>query len=156
VERFWSAFGAFRAFLAEQNLGSLVIRDCELIYINFIPQGEGWATAAEVGDVLPDVQWRPQPRFLPRPSVIYWHAEFPLDEDNLGTLTIDLKRGLRLQDQVQGLQLEFTVKGLGEDRSDGALHRWFDLSREQIVRGFADITDIRIQAQYWKRNDAVY
>ena len=154
VERFWLAFGAFRTFLTEQSLGSLIIRSCELVYINFIPQGEGWRTAAEVGEVLPDVRWRLQPRFLPNPSALYWHAEFQLDKDNLGTLTIDLKRGLRLHDQVQGLQLEFTVRGLGEDKSDGALRRWFDLSREHIVRGFADITDMKVQARFWKRNDA--
>lgn len=154
AERFWSAFETFRIFLTEQSLGSVIVRSCELVYINFIPQGEGWKTSAEIGEVLPDVRWRVQPRFLPSPSALYWHAEFQLDENDLGTLTIDLKRGLRLHDQVQGLQLEFTVRGLPEDRSDGALPRWFDLSREHIVRGFADITEAKVQARFWKRNDA--
>ena len=155
VERFWSAFDTFKIFLTQQNLGSIIIRNCELVYINFIPQGEGWKNAAEVGEVLPDVHWRTEPRFLPNPSALYWHAEFQLDKDDIGTLTIDLKRGLRLHDQVPGLQLEFTVRGIGEDRSDGALRRWFDLSREYIVRGFADITEAKVQAQFWKRTDAI-
>jgi hypothetical protein len=156
IERFWSAYDTFRVFLTEQDLGQFIVRNCELVYINFIPQGEGWTTAAEIGELLPDVKWRRTPRFLPQPSVLYWHAEFPLEENGIGLLTIDLKRSLRVEDQTQGLQLEFTVRGLGEDRSDSAIRRWFDLSQEQIVRGFADITEMSVQTGLWKRSDAVH
>jgi hypothetical protein len=50
------------------------------------------------------------------------------------------------------LVAELTVRGIGPDRSVEGMWSWFDLAREWIVRGFADVTGPDVQQNIWRRN----
>ena len=43
--------------------------------------------------------------------------------------------------------IDLTVRGF----SDDGMEKWFDLAREWIVCGFADLTGKDIQAKVWRR-----
>ena len=47
--------------------------------------------------------------------------------------------------------LDLTVRGIGKDKSIEGMWDWFDLAREWIVCGFADLTGERVQTEVWKR-----
>ena len=46
---------------------------------------------------------------------------------------------------------ELTVRGIGDDRSVDGMLDWFDLAREWIVCGFADMTSEKVQRELWKK-----
>ena len=60
----------FEAFLQENKLGSIDPVQYELTYINHVPQGEGWSTFGDLGNVFPDFSWRSAKRFLPQPEAL--------------------------------------------------------------------------------------
>ena len=45
--------------------------------------------------------------------------------------------------------LDLTVRGIGKE----GMEAWFDLAREWIVCGFADLTGDEIQKTIWGRRD---
>lgn len=118
----------------------------ELTYINHILAGAGWSDLGDLGAVLPDCAWRKQDgRFLPAPQGLDWRLTFDLPEQQ-GRLHVHAANGERERDNQKLLLLDLTARGFGDD-----LHKWFDLAREWIVRGFTDLTGSSIQKSVWRR-----
>jgi len=87
---------------------------------------------------------------LPNPTNVAWQVRFELPE-NKGSLNVKLSQATRKIDGVPSLILELTAKGLGEEKTAGAIRDWFELAHEWIVRGFTELTEKEIQENIWKR-----
>jgi uncharacterized protein (TIGR04255 family) len=151
IEMFQDRLSQFEAFLRENDLGVIEPVQYEMTYINHIPQGEGWTTLNEIGKVFPDFALRAdQQRFLPEPEGINWRTSFALPEQ-AGRLHVKIQHGKHRETQQPILVLDLTVRGIGADRSVEGMKEWFDLAREWIVCGFADLTSEDVQRDVWRR-----
>ena len=65
---FLKNFEIFRRFLAEEDLGSAVLNQWELTYVNHIPAGQGWNRHGELAAVAPLLVRSGQGAFLPEPE----------------------------------------------------------------------------------------
>lgn len=148
IEEFKRHLEHFRSFLDQRSLGSIEPVQCELTYVNHIPQGALWSQAEDVGKLFPDFAWRnKKARFLPVYEAMNWRTAFRLPE-NSGRLHVSLNSAIKREGQEPVLILELKARGLGQ-RGYAELSDWFDLAHEWIVRGFADLTSEQAQTQLW-------
>jgi uncharacterized protein (TIGR04255 family) len=155
IRQFRKHLGAFEAFLNENNLGSLAPTQCELTYINHIPNGKGWENISDVGNLFPDFAWKGKgERFLPEPDGINWRTSFILP-DRVGRLHATIRRARRTKDGRELILLELCARGFPKSWNGEAMWLWYELAHEWIVRGFADITSQQIQSDVWKRKERV-
>lgn len=151
IGMFKDRLGQFRSFLFDNKLGDIEPLQYEMTYVNHIPQGEGWRTTREIGKIFPDYGIREDnQRFLQEPEGINWNTTFILP-DQAGRLHVKIRNGMSLEYNVPILMIELTVRGIGKDKSQEDMWAWFDLAREWIVRGFADLTSEEIQKNIWRR-----
>ena len=149
--QFFRHLAAFKQFLSDHDLGSVIPSECECTYINHIPKGVEWESPMDVGSVLPDVNWRQtDERFLPNPDAVSWGAIFKMAA-NSGNLFAKLNSGTRLPDNAPVFILEMTARGVALNKSDDDLRQWYGIAREWIVRGFKDLTSEKVQREHWKR-----
>ncbi|HYA40557.1 MAG TPA: TIGR04255 family protein [Syntrophobacteraceae bacterium] len=149
---FFDRLVQLRDFLTRNELGEIDPLQYEMTYINHIPQGEGWRELGQIGEVFPDFAFRIRKRFLPEPSGINWQTTFILPEKH-GRLHARIRYVRMRETKLPMLVLELTVRGIGEDKSFQGMQAWFDLAREWIVKGFADLTGSDIQRSIWKRQN---
>jgi uncharacterized protein (TIGR04255 family) len=139
-------------FNKEFEFGEIEPIDYELTYINHIEKGHGWETTEDLPHVFKDFRWNhARDRFLPKPDKIAWNTSFILPND-YGRLIVNLKQGIRKEDRLPLLLFELKTSGLGNSAKIEHYRKWFDLSREWIVRGFADLTTSE-QHKIWERED---
>jgi len=148
--RFWAAWQRFLEFCRDEKIDTPRINQLEMTYINHIVLGEGWDGTGTIGRVFPDLVWRPQRSFLPPPESMAWKSSFTLP-DALGRLHVSIRHAVRRTDMKPVLLAELTARGVPSSVDDHALRDWFHLGREWIVRGFADLTDERVQKEIWER-----
>jgi len=153
IQKFENAKSQLDAFIDEFHLGEVKPLECELTYINLIPQGVAWRSVKDLPNVIGDLTWTSDKHeFLSVPANIAWHARFELP-DGKGWLNVKLSEGKRKVDGngSPALVFELAAKGLGDDRSVAAMRDWFDLAHEWIVRGFTDLTAKEMQQKIWER-----
>lgn len=151
IRKFERAKVHLEAFATELNLGGIKPVECELTYINHILKGQGWESISDLPEVIPDFSWQKEKHhFLPSPTNVAWQIRFELPEKK-GWLNVRLNQATRKTDGVPILILDLTAKGLGEEKSATAMHNWFELAHEWIVRGFTELTAKEIQNTFWKR-----
>jgi uncharacterized protein (TIGR04255 family) len=149
-KRFTDRCAEFEAFLVENQLGRVEPLQLEMTYLNHIPVQSGWQSLGDVGKVFPDFNWRLGDRFFGPPEKVNWRTSFALPEKR-GRLHLVIQSALRRQDRLPLFIVELTVRGIGAERELGAMWGWFDMAREWIVRGFADITGPEVQKTVWRR-----
>lgn len=149
-EKFWSAWERFGEFCQEEKIGTPQVNQLEITYINHIVQGKGWGGIETIGQVFPDIGWRVQRSFLPPPESVAWKASFAMP-GNVGRLHASVRPAIRRRDDIAVLLCELTVRGVPSSTGNSAIREWFSLSREWIVRGFADLTHEQVQEKIWKR-----
>jgi uncharacterized protein (TIGR04255 family) len=149
-ETFWKAWEHFVQFCTKENLGEPSVNQLEITYINHIPSGQAWTTLCDLGMVFPDVAWRCKDRFLPSPESMGVRTSFILPESQ-GRLHVSLKHAIRVADSKPVLLCDLTARGMPAGKDSSAIKTWFGLGREWIVRGFADLTDEKTQAEQWGR-----
>ena len=139
----------FETFLSELGIGTLVPCQYEMTYVNHIPRGQGWDELADLGNVFPDFAWNTREgRFLDVPQGRNLRVNF-LVPDRTARLHATIRNAELKGDPL--VLFELTVRGFSPDSSREAMWRWFDLAREWIVRGFADLTGEEIQRNVWRR-----
>jgi uncharacterized protein (TIGR04255 family) len=153
IEMFKDRLSKLESFLKENDLGVVEPLQYEMTYINHIPQGDGWTSLNEIGNVFPDFSLRlNEYRFLPEPEGINWRTSFVLP-DQAGRLHVKIQHGKLRETGKPVVVLDLTVRGIGADRSSEAMKEWFDLAREWIVRGFADLTGEGVQKEIWRKTN---
>lgn len=155
--RFDSCFKRFREyrkqfeqFCANSGLNLPPPNQYELTYVNHVPRGEGWNSTADVGAIFPDIGWRTDREFLPSPKTITWSTVFEMPEGT-GRLHASVKTARKKPDNTEVLLLDLTARGFPNNSEVGSEQDWFNLAREWIVKGFADLTDRTIQTDRWGR-----
>ncbi len=149
-EKFWKAWVRFVQFCRDEDLGNPGINQLEITYINHIPSGAAWESLADVAKVFPDLSWRNAARFLPSPESVGLRLAFALPESQ-GRLHVSLKHAIRVADDQPVLLCELTARGMPRGSDEAAIRDWFDLGREWIVRGFADLVGEAVQRECWGR-----
>jgi uncharacterized protein (TIGR04255 family) len=143
----------FLKFLKAEGMAEPTPSSCELTYTNYIVHGDGWTSMADVSSIFTDFCWKGgKARVLPDPKAMTWSATFPLPEDN-GTLTAQLLQVVKRKDSKPALRLDLTARGLGKAKSLAELRPWFEIARERIVTGFADLTTQEAQHKLWGLED---
>lgn len=106
--------------------------------MNFIPQGEGWEDMGQAGDVFLPFNWDTRSQFLPVPKTVRTALVFMLPK-RAGQLHVEF-HPVTSENEPPKLRLSLTATGVPADiEKPGAFTGWFDLARECIVRGFADL-----------------
>jgi len=155
ISAFKKNLDIFKTFLEEESLGSINLIECELTYVNHILKEEGWESPADIHGIMSDLNWRLDvKRFLPEPRNLGWNATFTMPEDN-GRLYVQLEQKIRQIDKRPLFILQLIARGLGADKSEEAMWKWFDLAHKWIVCGFTDLTNAKIQTEIWQREDNI-
>lgn len=144
-EKEWKRFSEF---LRLENFSSPAINQCEVLYVNHV----------ELNNVIPDVgaidqlvkYWTPQKyEFLPRPEMISVTMNYVMPEER-GRLHVTLEPKIRRRDRKVVLQLSLLARGKPASSDLRDVLDWFDLGREWIVRGFAELTTKSMHTR-WER-----
>ena len=141
-ERLWAEFGRF---VAREQLGELVARQFELVYVNVVPR----SSIPEGDPVLVDHAPKPSNRFLPNPESFVWRTSYPLPEDR-GRLHVVASTARATPSGDPILKLDLTARGIGNAAAD-EMRYWFDMAHQWIVSGFADVTTESMQRNVWGR-----
>jgi uncharacterized protein (TIGR04255 family) len=150
IDLFFDRFHRFEAFLREHELPGVEPRQCELTYINHIPQGEGWDSLTDVGRVFPDFSWRADVRrAIPSPSSVNWTTAFDFPQKE-GRLRVTIAHAISRADKRPLLTLELTARGFGGDKSPEGMRRWFDLAHKYIVNAFVEMTSREVRERVWR------
>jgi len=135
-ERQWSRF---RTFVENNDLGRIEPVQCEVSYVNQIPRGEGWKTAAELGSVFTILDRTSLFGYAPALEDVNFSFQFPMAEDR-GRLRVKSEPAIRNLDGIEVQQLTVTAKGEPRDGETSSILEWLDFGRENVVREFASIT----------------
>lgn len=150
-QMFMDRLQRFQKFLDENRLGVIEPLQYEMTYINHIPKGEGWGDLSEIQNIFPDFSFRNRKaRFLPTPSGINWKTTFTLPE-KVGRMHVLIRQVRVRETGLPLLMMDLTVRGISANKSLEVMGEWFDLAREWIVRGFADLTGEEVQKNIWKK-----
>ena len=79
-----------------------------------------------------------------------WALTFLLPNQQ-GRLRVSLRHAFHQVDMRPVLLCELTARGMSPTSELSSIKEWFALSREWIVRGFADLTGDRVQKEIWGR-----
>jgi uncharacterized protein (TIGR04255 family) len=151
IQKFRDHLSVFQAVLYEAKLGTIEPLQYEMTYVNHIPQGEGWETPSDIGNIFPDSTWKVnEQRFLADPEGFNLRTSFALPEHS-GRLHLTIRNAIRRNDGHPIFLFELLVRGIGNYTSLEAIWSWFDQAHEWIVQGFTDLTSSKIQNDIWRR-----
>jgi uncharacterized protein (TIGR04255 family) len=137
--KFEQEWDTFVAFLAEQKIGVPEVRQCEVIYVNDIPQGEGWERFADSLAMFAPWWKKESGSFLPLPENLNVAGTFLMPE-KAGRLHFTAQRLLRATDGREVVQLQLIARGQPKSSGLKDILAWMDAGHEWIVRGFTDLT----------------
>ena len=139
-EEFFLRWEGFCSFLNDEGLPQPKVDQCEVTYVNHILKGGSWDSFGDIERLFTVVNWRTRTEFLPCPESIRLSLRFVLPEKQ-GRLHVEALPAIVSGTGDEVIRLSLTVRGEPIDRHTTAgLGKWFDLAREWIVRGFADLT----------------
>jgi len=144
--RFEADWRRFTEFLDRKGLGRPEVNQCEVTYVNDIPQGEGWSSLGEAHRVLSSLA-APKREFLVEPEVEIVNATYVMPEKK-GRLHVVAQPAVRTYDRQVVLQMTLTARGRPASSSEEDVATWLDLGHEWIVRGFADLTTRPMQDRW--------
>jgi uncharacterized protein (TIGR04255 family) len=148
-DEFYRVWALFQNFLRRETGSVPQPTRMELQYTNVIPQGEGWQTPADLGDVLRDFKWQSGGRYLPNPRRFAGNFEFELEDGS--SLVAKIAMGLRVADQKEVVSLELVVSAAIVEGFD--MPAWVERSHEAIVRAFKDLTSEKMHHEPWQLQD---
>ena len=129
----------FLTFLENEEIGLPEINQCEVTYVNQIEFGLGWNGFAELDKVIAPWSGKGSGDFLPAPERVRIEAQYRLPE-KLGRLHVSVVPAIRGRDSKELLQINLVARGAPVSSKIEDILDWFDLGREWVVKGFADIT----------------
>lgn len=147
--RFRTEWQRFKDFVTSESLGVIDVTQCELTYVNDFTQGQEWERFAESMALFAHWVNKGSVGFLPQLETFNMNGSFQISNGN-GRLHFASRHLLRQIDRKQVVQLRLTARGKPDTGEDSSILEWFDLAREWIVRGFADLTSDSAHA-LWKR-----
>jgi uncharacterized protein (TIGR04255 family) len=150
LQQFKTEWNDFRQFLFDEAIGSPIVNQCELTYINHVPRGDAWKEPKELSRVFSLWSDLGNFEFLPGPELAACKLTYRLP-DNRGRFYVQLKQGVRSRDKTPMFVLELTARGAPVGQMADDLSSWFNLAHEWIVRGFADLTTPEMHKQWGRK-----
>jgi uncharacterized protein (TIGR04255 family) len=140
-------FAVFREFVAGHRLGTPIINQCEVTYVNHIVAGQGWDSFGDADKVFSF--WKsPVERIPGNAEDIHTHTRFVIPGDDgtpVGRLHVEIQPAFRASDNKAMYVFHLTARGeLGES------FEFLDLGRRWIVKSFAALTTPQMH-EVWKR-----
>ena len=140
----------FRTFLKQEQLPAPRPTRCEITYVNHIGPTGDWSELPRLEDIFAPWSGSQTDGFLQKPNIASVLAQYSWPQ---GELTVALQPAIRVADQKKLVQLILTARLPLRDGTDTpSILNCFDIGREWIVRGFADLTTRTMQS-VWKRKD---
>ena len=124
-----------------------------LTYVNIIKRTEGWPSFGEVGEVIPDLRWRDEKRFLPPPSELSWVAKFNLPND-FGALTADVRPAKVATSNEPVLRFELAANSGSLGGRAIGFSDWVEVAHHWIVHAFKDLTADKMHSKVWLVEEA--
>lgn len=142
MARFLNLFGLFQTFVAERQLGTLNIIQCELVNVNIIPVDDFGDSFAVAPLIFEAANFGRPVDFLPPESYISNTQHMILgSEETIGRIYIVISPVLRVEDEQQAYRLEITARGAPR-RSEGGIEAFFENARNALNAAFlASTTD---------------
>ena len=135
-EKYWQGF---LSFLTKEGLSTPSVNQCEITYVNHIKRNEGWASVDEWEQVFNVIRKNQPADFLPAPGMAHFNYSY-LMPDKSGRLRVEANPVIRKSDGSQAIAFSLVARGKPRSTETADILNWFDLGREWIVRGFADLT----------------
>ena len=139
----------FLAFLAANGLPEPTVTQCDVTYVNHLEVGHGWKSMADVGRVFPFINSGKGFPFIGAPETATLNMHFVIPPEQ-GRLRASVQHARRVADGTELLQFTLAARGAPKSSSWEDIAEWFDLGREWVVRGFADLTSPEMH-QVWGR-----
>lgn len=154
-DKFRDEVAVLQAFLRDEKLGDLAVNQCEITYVNHIESCCVWERHGELEKAFVMFSRLRSASFLPEPEDVALRMRFVIPDTSgnpVGRLHAVVQPAWKRSDNSPILTLSLTARGapMGEG-VDGAFS-FFDLGREWIVKGFADLTTPEMQ-RMWERTD---
>ena len=156
LSKFKSHFSQFEKYTANNEIGAIVPNQCEVTYVNHMPEGKGWSRLGQFDRIFSIWSGRYSDRFLPEPEEIQFQSRYRIMNDEnkpIGRLHVSAEPRLKREDGSKLIRVTFTARGEPLEKNLSGIEAFFNLAREQIVRGFASITAKRMH-KIWGRTDA--
>ena len=148
IDNFEKYLSCFQEFLAEENLGNLVLDRYEITYVDLILENEGWETLNSLEHIFPSfVTLKDRNRLLADIRGINWSMTFGLP-NNLGQLQLSIRNDRQVRDGRHLLRLEFTASS---NEPYNPMRKWFNDAHEAIIDVFSNMMSDEIQYQLWGR-----
>ena len=141
-EDFYRRFGKV---IKNMQIGEVTPLQYELTYIDQLRHGDGWDTLDDLGEVynmFVDSPWAGA-------ESVDFRASFPVAELH-GRLHVAIGNRVKLPEELQTLQTNFTVLGFPEGMDDAVI-AWFKSARNQICEKFTGMFTENIQTLIWER-----
>ncbi|KPJ53890.1 MAG: hypothetical protein AMS16_05040 [Planctomycetes bacterium DG_58] len=148
-QAFFKHWDGFWRFLTAEGLAAPEIDQCELVYVNVVPKGEGWETVSDLSELFTVFKWRARGDFLPEPEGMSGALHFGWP-DGKGRLHAELVPVRIEADNREAAQFRLISRGRPDSTDAKSIDAWFDKAREWIVRGFAALTDSKGD-ELWER-----
>lgn len=150
--KFESFYNRFCQIIQNHEIGKVVPSQYELTYIDQLFQGDGWNTLEDLGKIYNIF-------FPAEHSDSFWagtesmvvQTSFPI-QDLRGRLYLVISNRVKMPEQRQTLQTDFTVRGFS-DPVNLEMGTWFKFARDHIQEKFANIFTESIQTQIWGRKE---
>lgn len=141
---YWTAFVDV---LRQERIPAPEVHQCEVTYVNFIPENEGWKQISDWWKVFPFLAEPVGLEFLPPAESQRFNINYVIPESK-GRLRISAVYGV--VNGQKGITLNVTARGKPNSTTQEEMFEWLDLGREWVVRGFADFTSKEMH-KIWKR-----
>ena len=137
--RFEKDWSRFVKFLAEQNLPSPEVWQCEVAYVDHFVRGREWESFDALDALYPIWKRLPDRKLLSQTQVVNFVTAYRLPE-NLGVLQFMSQPGIRKEDGAEIIQLTCTAIGKPETSDTTGILQWLDKGHAAVVEGFTEFT----------------
>jgi uncharacterized protein (TIGR04255 family) len=146
----------FERFVHEHKVGPVLVRQCEVTYVNHIVAGQGWNSHADVARVFSVWQTSPSKGFLPTMEDGRFLLRYAMrDQDGrfLGRLHASVQPVFRSSDgeETPLFLMNMTARGAPDTPDIAGAIRFLDLGREWIVQGFTEMTTPEMHVVWGRR-----
>ncbi len=154
-DRFRTEVAVLEEFLADEELGALVVSQCEVTYVNHIEPCGMWDRHGELEATFRVWSRLGTASFLPEPEDAGFRMRFVISGETgkpVGRLHAGVQPAWKKIDNSPILALNLTARGVPLGAGVDGAFAFFDLGRRWIVNGFADLTTPDMQ-RVWERID---
>ena len=149
-ENFEDFYNRFSEIMKNLEIGSVTPLQYELSYIDQLMHGDGWNTLNDIDKIYNMfIDSQQSDSFWEGAEFVILQTSFPM-QDLRGRLHLAISNRVRMPDQRQTLQTDFTMRGFPANTAH-PMGMWFKAAHDQIQEKFVCMFTEDIQTQIWER-----